>query len=432
MPDADVIVVGAGPAGASLATRLGLAGVQVLLLDRARFPRDAVCGEAVSPGAHALLADLGVAEAVREAGAYPYRGVRLVAADGQVAEAYYPGGAQGLSLPRRTLDALLAERARATPGVVLREGAQVVDVIRAAAEPADGAPAEPAAGLPGVRLADGTRLTARMIVAADGRRSRTRTAFFGESPPPAARRFCFLSTFTGAADDDDLMECGLAGPGLQYVRVCQGQGRFALGLVVDEATRSARQAGTAAGFASLTASLPRLAASLAGATAGPLRGMPLAPYGPPRLVDDGFLVLGDAAGYMDPITGEGMYRALSGAAIAAEVVAQALASGTGAVPRAALAPYEAALHRQFDPVVRFVEAAVWVTTLPAPASALFVRAMNALPAVAEAVVAVQGALRPPDSLLDWRAYLRHLSPSSAAPRTHPERERVRSIRDGEG
>lgn len=405
---ADVIIVGAGPAGASLATRLGQAGLRVLLLDRARFPRDAVCGEALSPGAHALLVELGVAEAVRAAGAHPYYGLRLVAADGQVAAARYPGGAHGLSLPRHTLDALLAERARGTPGVSLREGAQVVDVLRTPA------------GCSGVALADGTRLAARVVVAADGRRSRTRTAYFDEPPPPAARRFCFLTTFTGAAGEhglgehgpgeqglgeDDLMECGLAAPGLQYVRVCQGPGRFALGLVVDDATRLATQAGTPAGFARLVASLPRLAAALAGGVPGPLRGMALAPYGPPRLVDDGFLVLGDAAGYLDPITGEGMYRAMSGAAIAADVLAKALAAGEGPAPRAALAPYEAALRRQFDPVVRFVDAAVWLTTLPAAASGVFVRAMAALPVVAEAVVAVQGALRPPASLWHPATYL---------------------------
>lgn len=392
MADADVVIVGAGPAGASLAIRLGRAGAKVLLLDRARFPRDAVCGEAVSPGARALLADLGVLGPVRER-AHPYRGVRLVDANGRAAEARYPGGAEGLSLPRHALDALVAERARATPGVTLREGARVVDVVRGPG------------GVAGVALDDGTTLRARVVVAADGRRSRTRAAFFGEAPPPVARRFCFLTTFDGASlAGDDLMECGLPGPGVQYVRVCQGPGRFALGVVVDEPTRKAWDAGTPAGYARLVASLPRLAASLDGATPGPLRGMPLAPYGPPRLVDDGFLVLGDAAGYMDPITGEGMYRALAGAALAEGVLVAALGGGEGPVARAALAPYEDALRRRFDPVVRFVEAAVWLTTLPAPASGLFVGAMRAFPAVAEAVVAVQGALRPPSSLWNPLAY----------------------------
>lgn len=392
-PDADVVIVGAGPAGASLAMRLGARGVRVILLDRARFPRDTVCGEAVSPGARALLEELGLVAAVREAGAYPYHGVRLVGPHGEVVETRYPGGAHGLSLPRHALDALVAGRAAATPGVALREGAPVVDVRRE-----DGR-------CVGVTLEDGTTIRARVVVAADGRRSRTRKAFFGEAPPPKAERFCFLTTFTGGEGTDPLMECGLVGPGLQYVRVCQGPGTYALCLVVDDATREATKAGTLAGFEALVGTLPRLSASLAGAAPGPLRGMPLAPYGPPRLVDDGFLVLGDATGFMDPITGEGMYRALSGAAIAAEVLVAALRT-EGPVPAAALAPYARTLRERFDPVVRFVELTVRLTTLPAPATSAFVRTLGVLPGVAQAVIAVQGALWPPADLLNPFTFLR--------------------------
>jgi 2-polyprenyl-6-methoxyphenol hydroxylase-like FAD-dependent oxidoreductase len=176
MPDPEVIVVGAGPAGATLAARLGDRGRAVLLLDRARFPRDAVCGEAVSPGARALLDGLGVTDAVLAAGAYPYRGVRLVASDGAIAESRYPAGHAGLSLPRLVLDDLLLARARRSPGVVVREGATVVEVLREGDACA------------GVRLADGATLRARVVVAADGRRSRGGTRGLGGGAPPPARR----------------------------------------------------------------------------------------------------------------------------------------------------------------------------------------------------------------------------------------------------
>ena len=61
----DVVVVGAGPAGSAAAIFLRQRGRDVLLLDEARFPRDKICGESISPGAHRLLADLGVEPAVR-------------------------------------------------------------------------------------------------------------------------------------------------------------------------------------------------------------------------------------------------------------------------------------------------------------------------------------------------------------------------------
>jgi hypothetical protein len=131
--------------------------------------------------------------------------------------------------------------------------------------------------------------------------------------------------------------------------------------------------------------------------------MPLAPYGPPRLVADGLLVAGDATGFMDPITGEGMYKALSGSAIAAEVLDAALGGGEGPVSAAALAPYEARLRARFGPVVRFVETAVRVTTWPVPATGAFVRVVGAWPALGRAVAATQGAVLDPASLLrPWR------------------------------
>ena len=69
--DADVIIVGAGPAGASLAAKLAAAGVDTLLLDRAHFPRDKVCGDFVGPLALAELATIGIPPAETEGGTVP-------------------------------------------------------------------------------------------------------------------------------------------------------------------------------------------------------------------------------------------------------------------------------------------------------------------------------------------------------------------------
>lgn len=385
---ADVLIVGAGPAGASLAIRLGRAGFTVLLLDRARFPRDAVCGEALSPGARGLLAELGLDDALA-AEAWPYRGVRLVGPDGRSAEAFYPGTVQGLSLPRLKLDARLAACAAATPGVTLIEGATVVALDYA-----------PDGAVTGVGLDDGRRFAARAVVAADGRRSRVRTLYFNESAPAPASRFCFLAPFEGGTLTDDMLQCGLAGPGLQYVRVCQGPGRFAVCLVVDDATRKAHEAGTPAGFRELIATrLPGLARELVGCEPGAMRGMPLSPYAPPALAADGLVVVGDAAGFMDPITGEGMYRAFAGAAMAAEALAHALrVQAEGPVRRGDMVTYEVAMQARFGPLVRFVDWAVTLTTLPTPATSLFVGVMRHWPAAATAIAAAQGALIPPDRL----------------------------------
>ena len=133
-PRADVVVVGAGPAGAATAILLAGAGHAVTLLDRARFPRDKICGEYLSPEASRILDRLGVLKAV-EAGARPLRGMRITAPDGTEVVGDYPreGRWRGyrdhaLAAPRRHLDAVLVERARDL-GVTVRESVRVTDLL---------------------------------------------------------------------------------------------------------------------------------------------------------------------------------------------------------------------------------------------------------------------------------------------------------------
>ncbi|HEV8661767.1 MAG TPA: FAD-dependent oxidoreductase, partial [Candidatus Methylomirabilis sp.] len=92
---AQVVVVGGGPAGAVAALALARRGVEVLLLDRARFPRPKPCGQFVGMEGARLLAVLGLWEAVRGAGARPLAGVRIEAPDGSVLLGRFPGGPDG-------------------------------------------------------------------------------------------------------------------------------------------------------------------------------------------------------------------------------------------------------------------------------------------------------------------------------------------------
>ena len=121
--DADVLVVGGGPAGAIAALLLARAGVRVRLIDRATFPRDKLCGDSLNPGAMALLARHGLAEAV-EARGLPMEGMWLTGPGGIGVAGTYPRGLLGRSLTRSDLDVMLlsaAERA----GVAIELGARV-------------------------------------------------------------------------------------------------------------------------------------------------------------------------------------------------------------------------------------------------------------------------------------------------------------------
>src|SRR5206468_10410175 len=100
MTQPDVLVVGAGPAGSVAALMLARAGVRVRLVDRARFPRDKLCGDTLNPGALAMLHHLGVASDVRRH-AIPLAGMLVTGpGDARVRSEYEPG-VQGVALPRR-------------------------------------------------------------------------------------------------------------------------------------------------------------------------------------------------------------------------------------------------------------------------------------------------------------------------------------------
>ncbi len=86
----DVVVVGAGPAGAATAILLAERGWSVALLDKAGFPRPKICGEYLSPEAARILDRLGVLKTVDQAGGQPLRGMRIVAPDGTVLDGVYP------------------------------------------------------------------------------------------------------------------------------------------------------------------------------------------------------------------------------------------------------------------------------------------------------------------------------------------------------
>ncbi len=126
MPD-DVIVVGAGPAGAIAAIVLARAGARVRVLDRAVFPRDKMCGDSLNPGAIRLLARHGLDQAVTARG-LPVEGMLLTGPGGAAVEGRYPGGVLGRSILRRDLDSLLLEAAIAS-GARVEQGVRVVGPV---------------------------------------------------------------------------------------------------------------------------------------------------------------------------------------------------------------------------------------------------------------------------------------------------------------
>jgi menaquinone-9 beta-reductase len=173
---ADVIVVGAGPAGSSAALRLAQAGLDVLVLEKARFPREKVCGDGLTPRAVKALTGMGIPMALAD-GWRRTKGVRMVAGGSRLEVSWpelssYPG--YGMVRGRSAFDEILARHAQKA-GAELREGMTVTGplldertgrIAGVTARPADGDPVN------GDGLAPPRRFRARLVVAADGNSSR--------------------------------------------------------------------------------------------------------------------------------------------------------------------------------------------------------------------------------------------------------------------
>jgi flavin-dependent dehydrogenase len=313
----DVVVVGGGPAGAAVACFLRLEGWDVVLIDAARFPRDKICGEGISPRAWPLLEEMGASQGVRALAPHPLRGMRLTSPDGTTFQGEYPrANPPGLGLRRLALDATLLARARAL-GAEVKEGTRATGLLWRDGV-VDGVEAEGPGG-------QALSLRGRLVIGADGRHSVVASRLRLRRPHPRLRRFAVRGFWQGVQGLGEYGEmhvggggyCGLAplGPGLANVA-----------FVLHEREMS-RAAGDVEGFhrRALRHRWPRLAERLEGArlTEPPRALGPLA-VETRGIASPGALLVGDAAGFYDPFTGEGVTLALQTARLAATAVTEAL------------------------------------------------------------------------------------------------------------
>ncbi|HKB23884.1 MAG TPA: NAD(P)/FAD-dependent oxidoreductase [Methylomirabilota bacterium] len=388
----DVIVVGAGPAGAAAAILLAEHGVAVTLLDRARFPRPKICGEYLSPEAPRVLDRLGVLKAV-DGRAVPLAGMRITAPDGTELVGTYralgrfrPYREHAMALPRETLDAILVERARALP-IDVREGTRVTDVLL------DGD------RVTGVEAVDGAgrvqALRAPLVIAADGRAS-VIAQRLGLRREHRLRRMALVTYVAGLEGCRDRGEIFVDPPDYAILNPVAPD-RANLSLVVPLGDAAPWSARLETFFTARARHLPHLARRLAGARlVAPVRALgPLAyEVAPPRA--GGVLLVGDAAGFFDPFTGEGVFAALRGAELAAETAVRAL--GAGDCSCAALAGYARARRRAFAGKER-VTRALQLVVARRPLADLAAHALARRPALLDLLLGVIGDFVPPRALL---------------------------------
>ena len=316
MTHADVVVVGGGPAGSATALLLARGGVAVRIVERARFPRTKVCGEYLNGGAVDALARLGVLDAVRMVASELY-GVRLVPPGGDPVTLGFARPA--LACARDVLDAVLLDAAVAAGAVV--ERARVDELIVEEGR------------CTGVRVRTGAgeleERRARVVVGADGIGSVVARKLGLTKPLRRGARYAVGGHYAGFGALDGHVEM-YAGGGAYFALNPLSELRANVMVVVPKDRLARWSADVDAGVGGAAAALGRGVRSFAGATRlGPRVSMGPLAHDVRRAWAPGAILVGDAAGFLDPFTGQGVFLALTGAERAASAVVAALRDRAG-------------------------------------------------------------------------------------------------------
>ena len=349
--DADVIVVGAGPAGATAAHYCAQAGLSVIVLEKARFPRDKICGDGLTPRAVSELVTMGVS-AREQDGWIRNKGLRVIGG-GHRLELPWPELASypsyGMARARTSFDQTLAEHARAT-GAKILEGMNVTGpvldertgrVVGVTARPVDEQ---------GRRAGDEQTFRAPVVVAADGVSARLATALGIEKRNDRPMGVAVRTYFESPRHDDPSMESHLELwegkphasallPGYGWV-FALGDGTVNVGLGSVSSSAAATKIDYKQLFATWMRNAPQEWGFSADTQRGRVRGaaLPMA-FNRKPIYDRGLMLVGDAGGMVSPFNGEGIAYAMQAARVAAETIAQSRARTTDASREAALRRY---------------------------------------------------------------------------------------------
>ena len=313
----DLVVVGGGPAGLALATASARLGLDVLVVEQRRFPVDQPCGEGLLPAGLRALEALGLRAAIGSGDASPVTAIRWVDLAGPALEVALPAPG-GLGVRRTALSAALLAGAREAGARILeaealahRRGAESVEVNTTAGA-----------------------VRGRILVAADGRGSAIRSREGLDAGPSRRPRFG-VRRHLAVASSPGVVEVHL-GAGVEAYVTPAGAGAVGVAFLFER--------GVTAGWPALLARFPMLAARFEAAEAlSEDRGAgPLVRRSTARVLDR-LVLVGDAAGSIDPVSGEGVSLGMAGALDLAALLPAAIAAGGG---RRALLGWERAWGRR--------------------------------------------------------------------------------------
>ena len=348
--EADAIVVGAGPAGATTAFYLAQSGLDVLLLEKSRFPREKVCGDGLTPRAVKTLVGMGISVSEQD-GWVRNKGLRVIGAGKRLELpwpelASYPG--YGLVRTRLDLDETLARRAQQA-GARLLEGVTVTGPVRD----------ERGGRITGVvaKAADGggeRTYRARVVVAADGNSSRLSVAMGLRKRDDRPLGVAVRTYYRTRRHDDDYLESWLdlwdgdrLLPGYGWI-FGMGDGTSNVGLGLLNTSVAFGNTDYHALLRKWLKGMPAEWGFTEENRTQPIRGAAL-PMGFNRTphYHQGLLLVGDAGGMVNPFNGEGIAYAMESGEILARTIVQALARSRRAETERVLAGYPHALNQAY-------------------------------------------------------------------------------------
>ncbi len=344
MRDAQVIVVGGGPAGSSAAYFLASQGLDVMVVDRARFPRDKICAEYLSPECSRILDRMGALDATEATGAAHLAGMRVRAPNGAIIHGEFAAAHgfngfrdRGLAVRRTLLDSILLNRAR-TAGAHFSEATRVTEMLMDQGR---------VTGIGVLQQGKQRTLSADIVIGADGLRSVVARRLGLHRASRWPRRIALVSHYTnvegvGAFGEMFVDESGYFG----LVDVGNGVTNVALVVPVSRAAEVA--ADRTEFFDQWIAERPHLAERFVNS----VRMEPVRATGPfasfsKKAWRPGAALVGDAADFFDPFTGEGIYAALRGGELLAEVIGEAIRSGKPEMLDGALKSYASKRRSEF-------------------------------------------------------------------------------------
>jgi len=385
----DIAIIGAGPAGSATASLMADRGFNVLLVDRAEFPRSKPCAEYVSPQARRLLDHLLVPGTLEREQPALLAGMRVVSPNGTSFRGYFNTAHRfnaysdrGIALPREILDHHLVRAAERKGATLLEQTA-----LESLAEPTN------SARRLGLRQKRSRReVTARLVVGADGLQSRVAKQL-GLARRDSLERIALVTHALGVTGMAAVGEMHVTGSG--YVGLAPvGRGLTNVSVVAD---RRAVRGKPIDWFQRFIRSVPEVQDRLARAEyAGPLRGAGPFARRSLRATSDRAVLVGDAADFYDPFTGEGVYAALRGAELLASTISEQLESDR--LHAADLTAYDRARHREFRGKWILERIIAWAVGHPFALDHV-ARRLQSKPYLADLLVGVTGDFIPASQVL---------------------------------